>query len=628
MCGLCGVFLFDSGASVQARSLDAMMQRLVHRGPDGRGGYVPGSSVGLGHRRLAIIDLERGEQPVANETGTVQAVFNGEIYNHAGLRSELETRGHRFRSRCDSEVLVHLYEELGSDLVLRLNGMFAFAIWDSEKEVLTLARDRLGIKPLYYYRWSEGVAFSSELRSLMALPEVPSEVDPESLYLYLLHEFVPAPRTILSGVRKMRPAEIIRIGRDGELSEAVYWRCPYEPKVDLSDAEAQEEFLERLDRAVDRRLMSDVPLGAFLSGGIDSSTIVYLMRQRIPGRLRTFSIGFEDSTYDELPYARTVANRLGTEHHEEVLTLDGMAAVDVVSAHLDEPLGDASAVPTYLVSRLARRHVKVCLSGDGGDELLAGYERHLASWLARNVYGKIPGFLRRGVLEPAARRLPTSAGKKDALHLLKRFVEGASKDPRGRQLRWQTFLPIEWEDEIFTAAMLDQRSAFAPFEAVAAVAAAACARGTLDRELAIELGLYLPDDILTKVDRMSMAVSLEARVPFLDHELVEFTARLPETYKMRFGRGKSLLRRVMRDKLPTEVLQRRKQGFGIPVRRWLRDELHDRVADTFSGATIRQCPWLDTHGLLTMLESHRRGDGDHSHELWSLFMFGLWLEGS
>ena len=625
MCGLCGVLHFDRELPVDSDSLESMTALMYHRGPDD-GAVWHGPGLGLGYRRLSIIDLAGGAQPMTNESGSVAVVFNGKIYNYLELRAELEARGHRFRTRCDTEVLAHLYEEWGSDLVQRLVGMFAFAIWDGDREILTVARDRLGIKPLYYYRWSGGFAFASELRTLAAWPETPRTVDPRSLHLYLQHEFVPSPWSMLEGVRKLRPAEVLEVGRSGEIRSRTYWSCRFRPKASLSADEACEAFDEALERAVRWRLMADVPLGAFLSGGIDSSSIVFWMRRHISGPLKTFSIGFDDPSYDELAYARRVAQLLETEHHEEVLTLDGMAAAETVVRHLDEPLGDASAVPTYLVSRLARSHVKVCLSGNGSDELLAGYERHLASRLARGFCDRIPAVARRSLIEIVAARLPASEAKKGWSDLVRRFVEGAAKDPRGGQLRWQTFLPEGWLPKIYTPEMQARTVGIDPWQAVAESAALAAAEGSLDRELAVELGLYLPDDILTKLDRMSIAVSLEARVPFLDHELVELAASLPKNFKMRFGRGKWILRRAMRSRLPRAVLRRRKQGFGIPVKRWLRRDLHDRVADVFRSRCLRDGPWIAPDGFAAMLESHRTLQGEHSHSFWSLFVFTLWLE--
>ncbi len=622
---MCGIVGRVSPAPVTDAEIRTMCDALVHRGPDDWGTFVEGG-VGLGMRRLSIIDLAGGHQPMGNEDGSVLVVLNGEIYNHVQLRSELAGRGHQFRTRCDTEVLVHLYEELGGDLVQRLAGMFALALWDSSREVLLLARDRLGIKPLYYHRWDGGLVFASDIPALVRWPTVPRAVDARSLHLYLQHEFVPAPDTILERVSKLRPAEVLEIDRSGAGGPRVYWRCRFEPKEPLSTREACEALDEALERSVRRRLMADVPLGAFLSGGIDSSTIVYWLRRLVPGTLRTFSIGFDDPSYDELPYAREVARRFETEHHEEVVRLDATALLDDAVRHLTEPLGDASTLPTLLVSRLARRHVKVCLSGDGGDELFAGYERHLASRLARVLYDPLPRRVREGLLVPAAARLPVSEAKKGVSDVVRRLIEGAAKDPRGAQLRWQTFLPIPWLDRLYTPAMQEVAAATDPWQAVVARLSREAPEGRLDRELALELGLYLPDDILTKLDSMSMATSLEARVPFLDHELVELVARMPERLKLRYGRGKWLLRRSMRGRLPDAVLRRRKQGFSMPAKRWLRGELHDRAADLFRSRGVREGGLLDPEGLTAMLASHRSRRGDFSHQLWSLFVLVAWLD--
>ncbi len=629
MCGLAGVLLFgdggaEDGGAVDRGTIEEMTDRMAHRGPDGRGFRLDGA-VALGHRRLAIIDPAGGAQPLANESGSVLLVCNGEIYNHRELRAGLEAKGHRFRTRSDNEVLVHLYEEHGPGFVRRLNGMYAFALWDRESGRLMLARDRLGIKPLYWYAWPGGIAFASELSALLAHPAVPREVDPEALHLYLDHEFVPAPRTMIGGVKKLLPAEVLIADRRGRISAEIYWRCAFEPKAKLSVEDAADGFAEHLRRAVRGQLMTDVPLGAFLSGGIDSSSLAFWMCEEGAAPLRTFSIGFDAPDYDERRYAREVARALGTIHHEEVLTPDLAELVERVTGHLDEPLGDVSALPTYLLAQVARRSVTVCLSGDGGDELLAGYERHLAQRVAGATFDRLPAASRR-LIERLAARIPPAGGKKALAEVARRFVAGAAKDRRGGPMRWQTFLPEPWLERIYTPAMRERVAALEPFEAVRRTAAAAAARGALDRELAVELGLYLPDDILTKLDRMSMAVSLEARVPFLDHELVEFAATLPERFKMRRGRGKFILRRAMRGRLPRRVLTRKKQGFGVPMRRWLRRELYGTVAEAFTGPALARCPWLEPRGLLAMLDAHRDGAGDHSHPLWSLFVYARWLE--
>jgi asparagine synthase (glutamine-hydrolysing) len=453
---------------------------------------------------------------------------------------------------------------------------------------------------------------------------VPREVDPRSLQLYLDHQFVPAPHTMIAGVEKVRPGELVIVGRSGELTRELYCRWQFGPKLELGEEEASERLGELLRRAVRRQMMSDVPLGAFLSGGIDSSSLVFMMGEE-DAPVRTFTLGSTDPDYDERPAAREVARALATDHHEEVLPADVSALVAEVTERLDEPLGDASAVPTYQLARAARRSVTVCLAGDGGDELLAGYERHLASMVSRRLYERLPESLRRRVLEPLAALVPSGTGRKTPARRLHRFLAGAAKDPRGGALRWQTFLSDACRERILTPAL--RAAVPGPrFAAVIERAEAFAAEGDLDRELAVELGLYLPDDILTKLDRMSMAASLETRVPFLDHDLVEFTLRLPERMKMRHGRGKHILRRAMRGRLPRRTLTRRKQGFGMPVADWLRGEVGEMVADSFAGRAFAGCPWVAAGSAGALLAEHRDGRGDHSHVLWSLFVFARWLE--
>ena len=624
MCGISGELRFFDGGCVERRTLHAMTERMRHRGPDGGGVWTAGC-IGLGARRLSIIDVAGGAQPMANESGSVRVVFNGEIYNHRELRAELLAKGHRFRSECDTEVVVHLYEELGAAFLDRLNGMFAVAVWDADRRSLTLARDRLGIKPLFYFVSSSSIVFASELHALLLHPGVPREVDPRALHLYMNHEFVPAPRTMIDGVKKLLPAEVLTVSGNGSLNRRLYWRCRYQPKSELDEADAAEALAERLARAVRRQLVSDVPLGAFLSGGIDSSSLVYWMREHGAQPIRTFSVGFADPAYDELPYARQVARLLGTDHHEAIVGPPSPSLIEQVASHLDEPLGDTSAIPTYVVSKLSKEHVTVCLSGDGSDELLAGYHRHLAARIARQWYEPLPAAVRRRAIEPLAARL-SPRGTRTAANAVQRFVGGAAKDPRLMQLRWQTFLPEPWLPRLYSPAMLHQAAALDPSEAVTERLAGSDAIEPLDRELAVEQGLYLPDDILCKLDRMSMAVSLEARVPFLDHELVEFAASLPSRLKLRFGRGKHILRRAMKDRLPRTTLERGKRGFSVPMATWLRGDLYALVADVFAGRAVGDCPWLAGPGLTAMLEAHRSGAGDHSHPLWSLFVLAHWLE--
>jgi asparagine synthase (glutamine-hydrolysing) len=624
MCGICGVFYYEPDRPVDREILIRMTERMQHRGPDGHGVHLD-RRVGLGHRRLAIIDHEGGSQPMSNEDETVWISFNGEIYNHAALRHELIGKGHEFRSRCDTEVLVHAYEEWSDDFVSRVNGMFALAIWDGRKSRLMLARDRLGIKPLYYFHSNEFFAFASELPALLQHPCVPVDIDSRSVQIYLNLQYVPAPATILAGIKKLESAELVTIEASGELSRRNYWECAGEETLAITEEDATDQFRELLTRSVRRRLMSDVPLGAFLSGGIDSSCIVAMMADLGVAPLKTFSIGFDDSSYNELHYARCVAQHYGTEHRELVLKSDPNHWIDWVTRDSNEPLADTSMIPTSLVCRLAREDVTVCLSGDGADELLCGYERHLASLLSRHLYEPMPRLLRQLVATLTSRLCRPTPKKKAWRDMVQRFVLGGAKPSIGRQMRWQSFLTPHAASRLFASdadTVLSERELFEP---ISRYGEALNYRSILDLELSIERQLYLPNDILAKVDRTSMAMGLEVRVPFLDHELVEFVSRLPVHLKMRRGRGKYILRRAMKDRLPGTILARSKQGFSMPVKRWLARDLSDHVDGAF------QSPAADLGGLLSpaamreLLAQHRSGDVDNSHIIWSLFILVNWL---
>jgi len=624
MCGICGIFQYDN-QPLDRDALGRMSQLLEHRGPDGAGVWFE-RNIGLGHRRLSIIDMAGGSQPLSSESGDIQVCVNGEIYNHKQLREGLIKSGHRFKSRCDSEVIVHLYEEKGVDFLKDLNGMFAIALWDARKGLLLLARDRAGVKPLVYYHGDGYLIFSSELRSLLAHPAVPREIDPQALHLYFNHEFFPSCRPMLKGVRRLNPAEVLVLRQDGAVVLANYWETRFEPKLSLTEQDAAVRFRELLSESVKKQLMSDVPLGAFLSGGIDSSSIVAFMAEQMPGKVKTFSVGFEEKSHDELDYARVVAERFGTEHHEEVLRPDALDIVDTVLSHLDEPLADISAIPTFLLSSFARKHVTVCLSGDGGDELLAGYDRHLASLLSDRVYRHIPRLLRKCLIEPCSAMLPSGSGKKNPADMLRRFVEGAAKDPAGRQMRWQSFMSSELRPKLYSREMQLAAAEVGEFEAVVLALSGSGACNGLDMELEIEQKLYLPDDILMKTDWMSMAVSLEVRVPFLDHELIEFVNRLPTEMKRRWNRGKCLLHEAMRNDLPPAVLGRRKQGFGMPLRSWLQNGLYDRVDAAFANRHSVLDGLLNRQGVRELLVAHKNRQKDYTHQIWAAFILCEWAE--
>ncbi|MBA2641922.1 MAG: asparagine synthase (glutamine-hydrolyzing) [Actinobacteria bacterium] len=619
MCGICGIV---GREPVDREVLARMTRNLRHRGPDDEGFYVAerkeGVAAGLGFRRLSIIDIESGNQPISNEDGSVQLVFNGEIYNFRELRRDLETRGHRFATNADTEVLVHLYEDLGPRCVERLNGMFAFALWDEPERRLVLARDRFGKKPLYYAEVDGSLLFGSELKALREHPLCPRALDFESLCKYLALEYVPTPHSILEGVKKL-PGGHLLLWRDGESSIEQYWDLSFGSSNGVqSDGDYVEEFRVRFREAVRRRLISDVPLGAFLSGGIDSSSVVAMMAAELPaGLVKTFSIGFGERSFDESGHARRVAAHFGTDHREDVFTARDLldllpAVVDV----LDEPFADASVLPTYLLSRFTRESVTVALGGDGSDELLAGYPTFPADRVAR-LY-RMPGPVHRRVLVPLAGKLPTSTANFSLDFKVKRFLRAAASSADERHPTWLGSFAPEELDALLTSAPSD------PLEEQRRAFASAPTRNELERLVYLYAKTYLQDDILVKVDRASMACSLEVRAPFLDVDLVEFLGRVPPRLKLRRFETKHLLKEAMKDVLPPGIATRSKKGFGIPVAQWLRGELREAVTDELSPDRLRSQGIFEKAEVQRVLSEHLTGRRDHRKQLWTLFMFQLW----
>jgi asparagine synthase (glutamine-hydrolysing) len=597
-----------------------MCDAIVHRGPDDEGQYVD-KNVGIGMRRLSIIDLGGGHQPMSNEDGTVWIVFNGEIYNHRQLREELTSRGHRFATRADTEAIIHAYEEWGERCPEKLNGMFGFAIWDSNKQLLLLARDRIGIKPLYYYYSPEKFVFASELKSLLQDRSVPRRVDLSALDTFLTFEYIPAPMSIFEGVRKL-PAGHTLVWRDGEISVKQYWDVDGVERA-VEPASACEELRSLLEDAVRIRLMSDVPLGAFLSGGIDSSSIVAHMARIVDRPVKTFSIGFKDSSYNELEYAREVARQYRTEHYEFILEPDIVELTDKLVHFLDEPFGDFSIFPTYLVSKMARQHVTVVLSGDGGDELFAGYETYKADRLAQR-YSRIPDLVRRAVIQPFVEALPPTSKKKGLINKAKRFVEGAQYPEDLGHVRWMIFLADEEKRRLYSHDVLSSLNGNDAADFVRRHFRRAASGDPLNRQLYVDIKTYLVDDILVKVDRMSMATSLEARVPFLDHRVVEFAARLPSSLKLYNGESKWILKQAMGDLLPPKIQRRGKEGFSIPIKNWLKNELRPLMLEVLSPANIKRSGFFDPQEVQRLVDEHLRNVENHSHRLWALMMFGIW----
>ena len=609
MCGIAGFAGFPAPDDERAHHLHSMCGAIKHRGPDDDGFFLA-ESVALGMRRLSVIDVDGGAQPIANEDRTVHVVFNGEVYNHQSLRADLAHR-HTLRSRTDTEVLVHLYEEHGERLVDQLRGMFGFAIWDTKRDQLLLARDRVGIKPLYYWLTDRGIAFASELRSMLALPWFPRTVDRQSVAEYLALGYVADPRSIFHGVRKLPPGHTLTWRPSGETRISRYW-SPVRPEIQVGDDREVIEELQRLLRdAVVSHLESDVPLGAFLSGGIDSSTVVAEMARHSGHRVRTFSIGFEEREFDEAAHAAEVSRALGTEHTELIVRPNVDVLIESVIRSYDEPFGDSSALPTMLVSQLARRDVTVALSGDGGDELFGGYTRY-AELLGRQ---ELPRWLRPSV-RSIARRLPHGAPGRNRLLDLSRELRG-----RYGTTIAQAVAPID--GGVMGGPIADAPNVID--DRLDEWFGSASERGFLTQMTLVDIASYLPGDILTKVDRASMSVSLEARVPLLDHLLVEFAVALPDRFKIRGGVGKWILRRAIRDIVPESVLSYPKRGFAVPLDTWFRNELDHRLtALERPGAAINE--FADPGSVVRLIREHRVGRRKHGHALWRLLVLELWLE--
>jgi asparagine synthase (glutamine-hydrolysing) len=631
MCGICGKVLTESG-NVEPALVCRMCAALVHRGPDEEGSYhAPG--VALGMRRLAIIDLTPGRIPVQNEDGTVTVVFNGEIYNYRALREDLLRRGHRFATETDTEVLVHLYEDEGERLVERLNGMFAFALWDARRRRLVLARDRLGEKPLVYRHGSDSLTFASELGALLCDPAVPRGVDPVALHYYFAFGRVPAPLTIYSGVRKLPPAHVLVYER-GEVRLWRYWRPSFARKLRLSEDEWCEGILHHLERSVRLRLISDVPLGAFLSGGVDSSAVVAAMARAGAHPVRTFTIGFEDQEFSELPYARMVAERYGTEHHEFVLRPDAAEVLPRLVRHFGEPFADSSAIPTYYVSRETRRYVTVALTGDGGDESFAGYEWFVAL-KAGLLYGRLPAPVRRAIAG-ALGALPEFPQRRGPLQLLRRARRFAAALAGRRPTLAGTMFELlggysqaRLLDGLYTPQMQAIAARHDPATLRQATMDEYDGDDPLEALAYAQLLTLLPDAFFTKVDIASMACSLECRAPFADHELVEFAAQIPFHLKMGgpvagFGPKYLLKKALAKEWLPRQVLYREKRGFSMPLARWLREELRPMLLDLLGESALRDQPYLEPRAVQRMIDEHFSGRANHAARLWPLLVFQLW----
>jgi len=616
MCGIAGIA--DSPSRpVDPTTIHRMCQAIVHRGPDDEGIFVK-DGIGLGMRRLSIIDLSGGHQPVFNEDRSVWIVFNGEIYNFPDLRRELEARGHRFYTHTDTEVIVHLYEDYGSECVQKLRGMFAFALYDERQNRLLLARDRLGIKPLHYAFHDGRLLFGSEIKSILAVAPELAEVDRHALLQYFYFGYVPDPKTAFSSIQKLPPGHLLEFSQ-GKFAVQKYWDFPqYGTHSPRSEEECLEQLESLLAEAVKIRLISDVPLGALLSGGADSSLVVALMARAASGPVKTFSIGFRQADFDETPYARKVAERFGTEHHELILKPDVVETVGTLTAMLEEPFGDSSMLPTYYVCCMARKHVTVALSGDGGDEAFAGYDRYRMH-LRDRTYSWIPSpgrqFYRKYIHERIPYRVPgRNYAYSVSLPWTERYIEGVTLKPFQREMNLLS------EEFAHLGSGADD-----PLETMRAYLKAAPADDPLDHVLYLDSKTYLPGDILTKVDRMSMATSLEGRVPILDHVFLEYVTGLKADWKLR-GRSQKYILRKLAEKVgvPAEVLDRPKQGFALPLVHWMRHELKDLIITSLTEPRTTQRGYFNAAGVRRLLDEHFRGRRDHSPRIWRLLMLELW----
>ena len=618
MCGIAGIHEWAGRRPAARGTAAAMLDTIVHRGPDEHGLHAE-RAVAFGTRRLSIIDLAAGQQPIASEDGGVVVAFNGEIYNYRELRRRLSARGHVLRTQSDTEVIAHLYEDLGEDCLHELRGMFGVAIWDARRQRLVVARDRLGIKPLYWTAGGGRLAFASEIKALLTVPGVGAAVDHDALAAFLLLKYVPAPRTLFAGIQALPPGHLLVADADG-VRVRRWWDVSFRRRQpELSERAAVAELRERLEDSVRAHLVSDVPFGAFLSGGVDSSTVVALMSRELGRGVSTFSVGFEGAGAEmsELPYARMVAERYGTDHHEVLIGAgDFIRLAEKVVWHLDQPIADNACLPNYMVAELASAHVKMVLTGEGGDELFAGYARYAGERLAP-LFSLLPAPVRRqGVA--ATRRSPGLSRPGIALYALCQPEEGR------RLATWFPLMHPDVRDELATGALGEAVARAAPESLFAEPLARTDARERLNRMLYVDTKLWLPDDLLARGDKMSMAASLEARVPLLDHHLVEFAAGLPPRMKLKGVRRKHLLKEAVRDLLPAPILSRAKKGFPVPISDWLRGDARDFSLDLLAPDTVRRRGLLAPDVVARMVREHDTGAADHGSALWALLSLELW----
>lgn len=621
MCGICGKFFPFSGQPVQLELIKKMADALKHRGPDGDGFYVK-SNVGLGHRRLNIIDLEGGKQPIFNEDGNLVVVFNGEIYNFQTLRNELIGNGHKFRTKSDTEVLLHGYEQWGAKLLQRLRGMFAFAIWDSRKKELFLARDRIGIKPLYYAWDGCSFLFGSEIKALLADDTLERNIELTALDDFLTYRYIPAPKTIFKNIYKLEAGHYLLVSEFG-IKDQAYWDIEFSGNGMASEDEMAAGLLSELKESIQAHLISDVPLGAFLSGGIDSSAVVGLMSDFIDKPINTASIGFNENAFNELPYARMVAEKYRTVPHERTVDSRASDILDTLVWHFDEPFADDSMVPTYYVSQIAREKVTVCLSGDGGDENFAGYRRYRFDVLENHLRALLPKSLRRPLFAALAAIYPKADWLPQVLRA-KTLLTNLSYSPEQGYFNSLAWFKSGQKRLFYKESLQKSLSGYDPFNVFKTHFDRVRDLDPLSRIQYVDMKTYLVDDILVKVDRTSMAHSLEVRVPLLDHQFMEYAAKIPSRHKLNGGEGKFILKKALKDIVPAEILNRSKRGFSMPLADWFRHDLKPVFERSVLTGDAQICTWFEKSAIEQMWKQHQRGTRDFAHELWTLLILERW----
>jgi asparagine synthase (glutamine-hydrolysing) len=625
MCGIAGWINLKNNSSRESGEtvLHRMCERMKHRGPDSEGLWLE-AGVALGMRRLSIIDLHTGEQPVYSEDRSIVVVMNGELYNFREIRDRLEKLGHKFETATDTEILPHLYEEYGEAMLEHINGMFAFALWDKRRKKLLIARDRFGEKPLYYGVFDGQLIFASEPKVLLEHPSVKAEIDPDALRQFLSFDYVPAPRSIYRGISKLPAAHFLTL-EGGEIKTRRYWNLSFQKSVPPPSIDrAAAELREIISDAVRMRLVSDVPLGILLSGGVDSSTVAAFASKHSSEKIKTFSIGFEEDSFDESKYARRVAEHLETEHYEEKLSVEKAAdLISEIGTWLDEPMSDGSLLPTFLLSRFVRKHVTVALGGDGGDEIFAGYPMYLGHKVA-GVYDSIPKILRSGLIEPIVNRLPVSTANLSFDYKAKRFVAAAKYDTVTRHHSWFGSFSIDAQRDLLSKDLAASTGDI--YRDAKDLLKITDAATEIERMQFLDMNFYMAEDILTKVDRASMAVSLEVRAPLLDPRVAEYAAGLPLEYKLRGRQGKYILKKAVEDLLPKEILKRPKKGFGIPIAEWLKNRLNPLMHDLLAPQRLKDQGFFDAEYVQKLIKEHESGAASHHKQLWTLLVFQLWFD--